>query len=276
MLLMEHCTLKPCTPEVSADPDLGFRAVGGLGMGFCKAGQCPAQQLAPQTASGFRGRHAHRLVLAWMWRPRVHEPELARSILATPTGREGCFSPNRCRAPAMGSLRAANAAAAGGLAVVALDPTCSPCIKTALLRQACSGQQVVQGHGEPGLLPLLLYLSHQADPPVHQLPPLLLQPAVKKQARHANMLVLQLLAAVLLWEQTLDEEKGAPVSPGWLKSHGGGRSPPEQQCQGIFVSQGSQQLYLLVLQVKEEVIVKVFGGLYVHSSFVTLAAKTQQ
>lgn len=73
--------------------------------------------------------------------------ELARSILATPTGREGCFSPNRCRAPAMGSLRAANAAAAGGLAVVALDPTCSPCIKTALLRQACSGQQ-----GKPNVL----------------------------------------------------------------------------------------------------------------------------
>ncbi len=35
---MEHCTLKPCTPEVSADADLGLRAVGGLGMGFCRAG----------------------------------------------------------------------------------------------------------------------------------------------------------------------------------------------------------------------------------------------
>ena len=74
--------------------------------------------------------------------------ELARSILATPTGREGCFSPNLCRAPAMGSLPAA--AAAGGLAAVALEPLCSPCIKMILLWQACSGQQ-----GKSDVLPRL-------------------------------------------------------------------------------------------------------------------------
>jgi hypothetical protein len=34
----------------------------------------------------------------------------------------------------------------------------------------------------------------------------------------------------MLWEQTLVEGKGAPVWQGWLKSHDGGRSPPEQQC----------------------------------------------
>ncbi len=45
-----------------------------------------------------------------------------------------------------------------------------------------------------------------------------------------NVCVLQLLAAVMLWEQTLVEGKGAPVWQEWLKSHGGGRSPPEQQC----------------------------------------------
>ena len=45
-----------------------------------------------------------------------------------------------------------------------------------------------------------------------------------------NVCVLQLLTAVMLWEQTLVEGKGAPVWQEWLKSHGGGRSPPEQQC----------------------------------------------
>lgn len=69
--------------------------------------------------------------------------ELARSILATPTGREGCFSPNRCRAPAMGSLPAGAAAAAGGLAAVALESTCLPCVKTILLWQACCAGDVV-------------------------------------------------------------------------------------------------------------------------------------
>lgn len=36
--LMEHCTQQSCTLEVSADANLGLRAAGGLGMGFCRAG----------------------------------------------------------------------------------------------------------------------------------------------------------------------------------------------------------------------------------------------
>lgn len=40
--------------------------------------------------------------------------ELARSILATPIGRVGCFSPNLFRAPAMASGTTSLAAAAEG------------------------------------------------------------------------------------------------------------------------------------------------------------------
>lgn len=42
--------------------------------------------------------------------------ELARSILAIPTGRVGCFSPNLFKAPAMTSGTPAPAAAKGPLA----------------------------------------------------------------------------------------------------------------------------------------------------------------
>ena len=44
--------------------------------------------------------------------------ELTRSILATPTGRVGCFSPNLCKAPAMASGTPAPATAIACAAAV--------------------------------------------------------------------------------------------------------------------------------------------------------------
>lgn len=66
--------------------------------------------------------------------------ELARSILATPTGRVGCFSPNLFRAPAMASgahIPAAAIAAAKGPLAAGCEAASPPCSKAA----AGSGEQ---------------------------------------------------------------------------------------------------------------------------------------